>query len=179
MQTASSAFHSIGTGEGDVFPLLCPFDFVAFAFHEKNEVFTAAAFLHRVTNVIHQPELPALPFLRRPPFSGGHFLAPVLIFGQDTEPVGQTHSITDLPQVLQRVGVLPKLHPGFKIDGVDNEVAVDMPGVAMGGDKNLRAGPGTGSKVHGEFMCLPGGDVLRWLEGLHILVEVDAVHLSV
>lgn len=93
--------------------------------------------------------------------------------------MGQTHSITDLPQVLQRVGVLPKLHPGFKIDGVDNEVVVDMPGVAMGGDKNLRAGPGTGSEVHGEFMCLPGRDVLCWLEGLHILVEVDAVHLSV
>lgn len=179
MQTASSAFHSIGTGEGDVFPLLCPFDFVAFAFHEKNEIFTAAAFLHRVTDVIHQPELPALPFLRSPPFSGGHFLAPLLIFGQDTKPVGQTHIITDLPQVLQRVGVLPKLHPGFKIDGVDNEVAVDMPGVAMSGDKNLRAGPGPGSEVHGEFMCLPGRDVLCWLEGLHILVEVDAVHLSV
>lgn len=51
--------------------------------------------------------------------------------------MGQTHIITDLPQVLQRVGVLPKLYPGFKIDGVDNEVAVDMLGIAMGGDKNL------------------------------------------
>lgn len=138
MQTASSALHSIGTGEGDVFPLLCPFDFVAFAFHEKDKIFTAVAFLHRVADVIHQPELPALPFLRSPPFSGRHFLAPVFIFGQNTEPVRQTHIITDLPQVLQRVGVLPKLHPGFKIDGgVDNEVAVDMLGIAMGGDKNL------------------------------------------
>ena len=28
-------------------------------------------------------------------------------------------------------------------------------------------------------MCLPGCDILCWREGLHILIEVDAVHLSV
>ena len=100
VQAATPALHSIGTDEGDVLPFLCPLDFVAFALHQKNEIFLAGTAFHCLTNVIHQPELPALPFLRSPPFSGGHFLAPVLIFGQDTEPVGQTNSIAVLPQVL-------------------------------------------------------------------------------
>ena len=108
MQTASSALHSIRTGEGDVLPFVCPLDFVSFSFHEDDEILFTLAFLHGITDIVHQPELPALPFLRRPPFSGGHFLAAALVFGQDRESVSHADIVTDQPQKLQGVGVLPK-----------------------------------------------------------------------
>lgn len=109
MKTASSALHSIGAGEGDVLPFVCPLDLVSFSFHEDDEILFALTFLHGITDIVHQPEFPALPLLRRPPFSGGHFLAAALVFGQDRETVGHADIIADQPQELQGVGILPKL----------------------------------------------------------------------
>ena len=86
--------------------------------------------------------------------------------------------ITDQPQILQRVGILPKLPSGFKVDGVDDEMGMDMVSVAVGGDEDFRTGPGTGCKFFCHFMCLLRSNVLRGFEGLDILVEVDAVHLA-
>lgn len=179
VQTASSALSSVGTGEGDVLPLLRPPDFVAPAFHKDDEVFLAPAFLHGVTDVVHQTELPALAFLCGTPFSGRQLLAAALVLWQDTEPVYLADFIADQPQRLQRVGILPELPPGFKAHGVDDEVTMDMVGVAVGGDEDFRTGPGSDCKLLCNLVSLPGRDVLRGFEGLHILIEVNAVHLSV
>ena len=161
MQTASSAHHSSGTGESDILPFICPLDFVSFSFHEDDEILFALAFLHGIGDIVHQPKLPALPFLRCPPFSGGHFLAAALILGQDGESVGHADIITDQPQELQGIRVLPKLQSSLEVHGVDNEVTVYMVGIAVGGDENFRTGPGTGSEFQSDFMCLPVGDILR------------------
>ena len=89
-------------------------------------------------------------------------------------------SLTDLityqPQRLQCVGILPELPPGFKAHGVDDEVTMDMVGVAVGGDEDFNTGPGTDCKLLCDLMCLLGSNILRGLKGLHILVEVDAIH---
>ena len=106
MQTASSALHSIGTGEGDILPFICPLDFVSFSFHEDDEILFTLTFLHDVADIVHQPELPALTFLRCPPLSGGHLLAAALVLGQDGESVGHADIITDQSQELQGVGIL-------------------------------------------------------------------------
>ena len=176
MQTASSALHSIGTGEGNVFPFIRPLDFVSFSFHEDDEILFALTFLHGIRDIIHQPELPALTFLRCPPFSGGHLLAAALVLGQGTEAMSHADIVTDHPQELQGIWVLPELQPGFKVHGVDDEVTMDMVGIAVGGDENLSTGPGTGSEFHGDLMCLLGSDILRGFEGLYILIEVDSIH---
>ena len=179
MQTASSALHSIGTGEGDVLPFRCPLDFVSFSFHEDDEILTAATFLHGIADIVHQPELPALPFLRRPPFPGGHFLAAAFVLGQDRKAVSHADIITDQPQELECIWILTKLQSSLEVYGVDDEVTMDMVGVAVGGDEDFRAGPGAGCELHGDLMGLPGSDVLQRRKGLHILIEVDAVHLAV
>ena len=179
VQTASSALSSVGTGEGDVLPLLRPPDFVAPAFHKDDEVFLAPAFLHGVTDVVHQTELPALALLCRPPFSGGQLLPAAIVLRQDTEPVSLADFIADQPQRLQCVGILPELPSGFKAHGVDDEVTMDMIGVTVGGDEDFRTGPGSDCKLLCNLVSLPGRDVLRGFEGLHILVEVDTVHLTV
>ena len=95
MQTASSALHSIGTGESDILPFICPLDFVSFSFHEDDEILFALTFLHGIADIVHQTEFPALPLPRCPPFSGGHLLAAALVLGQDGESVGHADIITD------------------------------------------------------------------------------------
>lgn len=179
MQTASSALSSVGTGEGDILPLLRPPDFIAFSLHEDEEVLLAPALLHGITDVVHQTELPALAFLCGTPFSGRQLLPAAIVLRQDTEPVSLADFIADQPQRLQRVGILPELPPGFKAHRVDDEVTMDMVGVAVGGDEDFRTGPGSDCKLLCNLVSLPGRDVLRGLEGLHILIEVNAVHLSV
>jgi len=90
-----------------------------------------------------------------------------------------TDVVTDHPQELQSVGVLPELQTRFKVHGVDDEVTVYMVGIAVGGDENFRTGPGTGGELQSDFMCLLVCDILRGRERLDILVEVDATHFSV
>ena len=109
MQTASSALHSIGTGESDILPFICPLDFVSFSFHEDDEILFALTFLHGIADIVHQMELPALSFLRRPPFSGRHLLAAALVFGQNRETMRHADIVTDHPQELQGIWVLMKL----------------------------------------------------------------------
>ena len=87
--------------------------------------------------------------------------------------------VTDHPQELERIGILPKLQTSLEVHGVDDEVTVYMVGIAMGGDEDFRSGPGTGSKLQGNFVCLYVRDIFRGREGLDILVEVDAAHFAV
>ena len=58
-------------------------------------------------------------------------------------------------------------------------MGMDVAGIAMSGDENFRTWPGTHRKFLCYLMCLPGCDILRRLEGLHILIEVDAIHFAV
>jgi hypothetical protein len=178
VQTASSALHSIGTGESNILPFICPLDFVSFSFHEDDEILFALTFLHGIADIVHQPEFPALPLLRCPPFSGGHLLATALVLGQGTEAMSHTDIIADQPKKLQSVGVLPEFQSSLEVYGVDDEVTVYMVGIAVGGNENFRTGPGTGGKLHGDLMRLLGSDILRGFEGLYILIEVYAIHFS-
>lgn len=101
-------------------------------------------------------------FLCRTVFSGGHFLTAALILGQDTEAVSHTDIITDTPQILQSVGILPELQTGFEIHGVDDEVGVDVFGIAVGGNLDFVTGPGTHRELFCHLVCLPGRDILCW-----------------
>ena len=120
-----------------------------------------------------------MPLPRCPVLTGGHFLAAALVLGQDGESVRHADIVTDHPQELQGVRVLPELQPCFKIYRVDDEVTMDMVSITVGGDENFRTGPGTGSEFQGHLVSLLGSDILRGFEGLHILIEVNAIHLSV
>ncbi len=179
VQAASPALFPIGTGEGDILPFLRPLDFIALAFHQKNEIIFTETFLHGISDVIHQPELPALTLLCRSVLTGGHFLAAAFILGQDAETMCLTDIVTDQAEKLQRVGILPELPPGFKVHRVDDEMAMHMVSIAVGGDQDFRTGPSTGSKFQSYFMCLLGCDLFPGKEGLNILIEGDAVHLAV
>lgn len=65
-----------------------------------------------------------------------------------------TDLVADLPEVPQSGGGLAELHPVFKADGVDNEVGVDMLGIAVGGYLYLMPRPCLGCKLQTDFVSL-------------------------
>ena len=91
--------------------------------------------------------------------------------------MGLADLVADLPQVFQRVGILPELSPRLEAHRVDDEVGMHMPGVAVRSDQDLRPGPSPGGKLQGNLMGLLWRDVFHGREGLDVLIEVDPVHL--
>lgn len=87
--------------------------------------------------------------------------------------------VADLPELAEGVGVLAELFPGLETDGIDDEVGVDMPGIAVGGHLHLMPRPGLRRELQPDGMSLGIGDVLPGGKGLDILVEIDAVQLVV
>lgn len=87
--------------------------------------------------------------------------------------------VADLPELAEGVGVLAELPACLEADRIDDEVGVDMPGIAVGGHLHLMPRPGLCRKLQPDGMGLSIGDVLLGGEGLDILVEVDTVQLVV
>ena len=75
--------------------------------------------------------------------------------------MGLADLVADLPQDFQRVGILPELLPRLEAHRVDDEVGMHMPGVAVGGDQDLRAGPGPDGKLQRDLMGLLWRDGFR------------------
>ena len=87
--------------------------------------------------------------------------------------------VADLPELPQGGGGLAELHPRFKADGVDHEVGMDMPGIAVGSHLHLMPRPCLGCKLQTDLVSLLIGNLFFGRKGLHILVEIDAVQLVV
>ena len=114
-----------------------------------------------------------------PVFPVAHLPSAPLIGGQNSEFVFHADLVADLPELPQGGGCLAELHPGFKADGVDHKVGVDMFRVTMGGHLHLMPRPGLGRKLQTDGVCLLVADVLPRRKRLNVLVEIDAVQLVV
>ena len=179
MQLVATAFHPIGAGIGDVLPLVAPPDLVAPPLHLADEILPAHTGFHGFSDVVHEAEFPALPLPGGTVFSGGHLLPTLFVRRQNREMVRHADLVADLPELAEGVGILAELLPGLEADGIDDEVGVDMPGIAVGGHLYLMPRPGLRRELQSDGMGLGIGDVLPWGEGLDILVKVDAVQLVV
>ena len=87
--------------------------------------------------------------------------------------------VAELPELTEGIGVLAELPACLEADGIDDEVGVDMPGIAVGGHLHLMPRPGLRRKLQPDGMGRGIGDVLPGGKGLDILVKVDAVQLVV
>ena len=179
VQATVPALHSIGTGEGDVLPILRPLDFIAPALHLPNKFFLVPADLHCLGHIVHQPELPALTLGRNPVLPAAHPLAAFFIGRQDGQAMRPAQFIADGTELLQSVGILPQLSAIHEADGVNHKMGVDVFGIAVGGHLHLMSGPGFHGELSGNVVRLLVGDVLPGREGLDILIEVDAVQFAV
>ena len=179
MQLVAPTFHPVGTGVGDVLPLVAPPDIVAPTLHLADEILPADTHFHGFSDVVHEAEFPALTLPGGAVFPWGHLLPTLLIGRQNREVVRHADLVADLPELAEGVGVLAELPACLEADGIDDEVGVDMPGIAVGGHLHLMPWPGLCRKLQPDGMSLGIGDVLPGGEGLDILVKVDAVHLVV
>ena len=87
--------------------------------------------------------------------------------------------IAEAAKLAQGVGILPELSSVHKADGVDYKVGMDVLGIAVGGYLHFISRPRFLCKRSCNLMCLLGSDILPGMEGLNVLVEVDAVHFVV
>ena len=87
--------------------------------------------------------------------------------------------VANLPELPQSGRGLAELHPRFKADGVDHEVGMDMPGIAVGGHLYLMPRPCFGGKLQTDGVCLLVADVLPRRKRLNVLVEIDTVQFVV
>lgn len=147
--------------------------------HQFYEVLPTATFLHRFIDVVHQTELPALVFPGSTVFPCRKFSAALLIGRQDAQIMFFADLVTDTTELAQGVGILAELFAVYEADGVDHEVGMDVLDITVGGYLHFISRPCFFCKPSGNLMCLLGRDVLPWMEGLNILIEVDAVHFVV
>ena len=179
VQATVPALHSVGTGEGDVLPILCPLDFIAPALHLPDEFFLVPADLHGLGHIVHQPEFPALALGGNSVLPAAHALAAFFIGRQDGQAMLPAQFIADGTELLQGIGILPQFSAIHEADGVDHKMGVEVFGIAVGGHLHLMSGPGFHGELSGDIVSLLVGDILPGREGLDILIEVDAVQLAV
>ena len=109
----------------------------------------------------------------------GKFSAALLIGRQDTQVMLFADLVTDAAKLTQGVGILAELLTVYEADGVDHKVGVDVLGIAVGGYLHFISRPRFLCKRSCNLMCLLRRDAFPGMEGLHVLVEVDAVHFVV
>ena len=159
--------------------LLRPENFISGTVHQFHEVFFTGAAFHGFIDVVHQTELPALIFPGSTVFPCRKFSAALLIGRQDGQVMFLADLVTDSAKLAQGVGILPELLPVHEAYGVDHEMGVDVLGIAVGADLHLISRPCFLCKRSCNPMRLLGRDVLPGMEGLNVLIEVDAVYLVV
>ena len=160
-------------------PLLCPQDLVSGTVHQFQKVLLAGTALHGFVDVIHQTELPALILPGGTVLPCRKFSAALPVGRQDGQVMCLADLIADAAKLAQGVGILPQLSSVNKADRVDHEMGMDMLGIAVSADLYLISRPRFLRKPSGDLMCLPGRNILPRMEGLNVLVEVDAIQLVV
>ena len=112
-------------------------------------------------------------------FPWGKFSAALLIGRQDAQFMFFADLVTDTAKLAQSVGILAEFLAVYEADGVDHKVGVDMLGITVRADLHFISRPCFFCELSGNLVCLLGRDVLPWMEGLHILIEVDSIRFVV
>ena len=133
MQPDIPALVAMGIGVGDVLSILRPPYPVALQLHQVDEMVTAPCHGHRVLNGDSQLQFPALPFVRRAVFSGRHGGCFTVLRLDHRQAVCQTKPVGGLPKLLKAFQIAVVLFPSIRIDGIDDEMGMDMFPVRVGG----------------------------------------------
>lgn len=112
-------------------------------------------------------------------FPCGKFSAALLVGRQDAQIVCHADLVTDCTELTQGIGILPQFSSIHITDRVDYEVGMDMLGIAVSADLYLISRPRFLSELSGDLMRLLWRDVFPGMEGLHVLVEIDAVYFII
>ena len=179
-QQAVPALPAAGRGVGDVAPGLRPAYLAALALHQRNELLATGGVAHTVVDDVHELELFALATGCRVILRGGHGLAfPFLFPGlKHRERQSCADLIVALPQFLELLLGDVQFLSSIEVDGVDEEVGMDVRPVCVGADQDFAA-----LIVLSQLQrrCVSGGRIHRFAfrEALHHVVEQHAVRFVV
>ena len=181
MQFVVSALLSRGRGVGDALSPLLPAHLIALLVHFTQELLPRPGALHDFLDYDDQLEFPAVSSIGGPVFPGPQALgAPVLlVWLQGSEAMLHADLVTDLPHLLQGVGGEVQLLSGVRVDGVDDQVRVQVFRIDVCGHQNLAAWEEPLRQFLSDFVRFRRRDFLFGGEGLDILVEEGSVGLSV
>ena len=101
------------------------------------EFFAAPACFHCAVDLGHEPELPALHFLRGAVFASRQFSAPTLVRIEHRQLVRLTNIVAQLSQLDKRIGRLPELSAVDIADRVYDEMGMRVTRVAVSSDHHL------------------------------------------
>ena len=141
MQFVVSALLSRGRGVGDALSPRLPPHLIALLVHFTQELLSRPSSFHGFLDCDDQLELPAVSSVGRPVFPGPQALgAPVLlIWFQGGEAVLHADLVADLPHLLQGIWREVQFLSGVRVDGVDDQVGVQVLRVDVCGHQNLAA----------------------------------------
>ena len=181
MQFVVSALLSRGRGIGDTLSTLFPAHLIALLVHFTQELLTRPGALHDFLDCDDQLELPAVASVGRPIFPSPQALgAPVLlVWLQGGEAVLHADLVTDLPHLLQGVGGEVQLLSGVRVDGVDDQVGVQVLRVHVCGHQHLTAWEEPLRQFLSDLVRFRRRDFLFGREGLDVLVEEGSAGLPV
>ena len=178
VQFVVAASHAVRCGVGDVLAGALPPHLIALGRHQGNEGVLVGGVFHALVDGVHEPQLPALALQRRVVFRAAHAAGLLCWCVKDR----QAHLLTDhviaphqfLDLFLRHV----QLFAGFKVDGVDDAVGVDVLAVYMGADQHLTAVEVFRQPPRG-FVGLRRVNHFTFGETLHHVVEHHAAVLVV
>ena len=181
MQFVVSALLSRGRGVGDALSPILPAYLIALLVHFTQEFLPRPSSFHGFLDCDDQLELPAVASVGRPVFPGPQALgAPVLlVWLQGGEAVLHADLVADLPHLLQGVGGEVQLLSGVRVDGIDDQVGVQVFRVHVRGHQNLAAWEEPLRQFLSDFVRFRRRDFLFGGEGLDVLVEEGSAGFSV
>ena len=177
MEPVIPTFHPFWCGVGDVLPALRPAHLVALALHQRNKFVFGFGVLHALVDGVHQPELPALTLGGGAVFPAAHPFLLDLLFRrwQDLQTVGGTDLIAGQPVSLEVGGALVKFLAVLERDAVDDQVAVQMVGVHVGGHQHLEVRELPLDQFQSNGVGLLGRQIVCLREGLDEVVVLPPV----
>ena len=160
---------------------LFPAHLIALLVHFTQELLPRPGSFHGFLDGDDQLELPAVASVGRPVFPGPQALgAPVLlVWLQGGEAVLHADLVADLPHLLQGVGGEVQLLSGVRVDGIDDQVGVQVLRVHVCGHQNLAAWEEPLRQFLSDFVRFRRRDFLFGGEGLDVLVEEGSAGFSV
>ena len=163
MEPVVPALPALRRGVGDVFPPLRPPHLVPLALHQGDEVLAGFDVPHTLVDGIHQPELPALALGGRAVFPAAHAFLLDLLFRrrQDLQTVGGTDLVTGHSVGLEIGGALVEFPAVPEADAVDDQVAVQVVGVDVGGHQHFEVGKLPLGQLQADGVGLLGRQVIR------------------